>query len=104
MKKKKYFIGLPASASTIILVVTAFFKVDFIYILPAVIIIGALTVSDIKFPKPDIRINAIATVLIILSILLYNSFYGIAPLLLVSAILVYAIGGPIYIKFFSKRQ
>lgn len=104
MKKEKYFIGLPASASTIILLIISFFKVEFIYILPAVVIIGAATVSDIKFPKPGIRINAIATVLIILTLIMYNSFQRIAPLLLLSAILVYAIGGPIYTKFLAKRK
>ena len=104
MKKEKYFIGLPASASTIILLIISFFKVEFIYILPAVVIIGAATVSDIKFPKPGIRINAIATLLIILTLIMYNSFQRIAPLLLLSAILVYAIGGPIYTKFLAKRR
>jgi len=104
MKKEKYFIGLPASASTIILLIISFFKVEFIYILPAVVIIGAATVSDIKFPKPGIRINAIATVLIILTLIMYNSFQRIAPLLLLSAILIYAIGGPIYTKFLAKRK
>ena len=104
MKKKKYFIGLPASVSTIVLIIIAFFRVDFIFILPAVVIIGALTVSDIKFPKPGIKVNAIATILIVLSIIMYDSFYKIAPLLLVSAILVYAIGGPIYIKYLAKGQ
>lgn len=104
MKKEKYFIGLPASASTIILLIISFFKVEFIYILPSVVIIGAATVSDIKFPKPGIRINAIATVLIMLTLIMYNSFQRIAPLLLLSAILVYAIGGPIYTKFLAKRK
>lgn len=96
MKKKKYFIGLPASASTIILLSITFFKVEFIYILPIVIIIGAATVSDIKFPKSGIRINFIATLLIILTLIIYDSFQRIAPLILLVAILAYAIIGPIY--------
>ena len=102
MKKDKYFIGLPASVSTIILLIIALFEVEFIYILPAVIIIGATTVSDIKFPKPGIIINAIATILIILTLIMYNNYYGIFPLLLLAAILIYAIGGPIYSKFSVK--
>jgi len=101
MKKKDYFIGLPASASTLILLIISFLKVEFIYILPAVIIIGAATVSDIKFPKPGVIINSIAMFLIILTLIAYNSFQSIAPLSLLIAILLYAIVGPIYL-FKSK--
>ena len=67
MKEKKTYVGLPASASAIILLIFAYFEVDFIFILPAVIIIGAVMVSDIIFPKPNILINAAALILIILS-------------------------------------
>ena len=102
MKKDKYFVGLPASASTIILIIIAFFEVEFIYILPAVVIIGAATVSDIKFSKPGIKINAIATLLILLTLVLYDSYYSIAPLLLLTAIIIYAIVGPVYTKFLAK--
>ena len=102
MKKDKFFVGLPASASTIILLIIAWFRVEFIYILLAVVIIGAATVSNIRFPKSGIRINAIASILIILTLIMYNSYYGIVPLLLLSAILIYAIGGPIHLLI-SKR-
>jgi len=102
MKKDKIFVGIPAPAATIILIMLGYLKVDFIYILPAVIIIGALMASNIDFPKPDIKINAFATLLIIFTIILRKDFYGIAPILLLLGILVYAIGGPIYIRFFAK--
>jgi CDP-diacylglycerol--serine O-phosphatidyltransferase len=104
IKKDKYFIGLPASASTIILLIISWFEVEFIYILPAVVIIGAVMASDINFPKPGIKINAIASILIILTLIIYKGYYGIAPLLLLTAILVYSIGGPIYIKFLEKGR
>jgi len=102
MKENKSFIGLPASASTIILLIISYFKVEFILILPAVIIIGAVMASDIKFPKSGIRINTIAAILILLTLVMDKSHYGVAPLLLFIAIIVYAIGGPIYIKFLAK--
>ena len=104
MKKERYFIGLPASASTILLLILAYFEVEFVYILPAVIIIGAAMASDIKFPKPRIRINTIATILILLTLVMDKSYYGIAPLLLFIAIILYAIGGPIYIKILVKGK
>lgn len=98
MKKDHFFIGLPASASTLILLIIAYFRVDFIYILPAVIIIGAAMASDIKFPKPGVKINSVATVLILLTLVLDKSYFGVAPLLLISAILLYSIAGAIYLS------
>jgi len=104
MKEDKFFIGLPASVSTIILVIIAWFEVDFIFLLPAVIIIGAAMASDIIFIKPGIKINAIAAILIVLSLIFYSNYYKIAPMLLLSAILIYAIGSPIYSKFMKKNK
>lgn len=104
MKEDKFFLGLPASVSTIILLMISWFRVEFIYILPAVVIIGATMASDIKFPKPRIRINAIATFLILLTLIMYDNYYRVAPLLLLIAIVVYAIGGPIYTKFLVKNK
>ena len=104
MKTDKYFVGLPASASTIILLIIALFKFEFIYILPAVIIIGAITVSNIKFLKPGIRINAIAAILILLSIVMYDIYWNIAPILLWIAIIIYVTVGSIYLKFLIKYR
>ena len=103
MKEEKIFIGLPAPASTIILLIISWFKVDFIYILPAVVIIGATMIADINFPKPDLKMDLVAAVLIIFSIILYDSYYKIAPLLLLMAIILYAISEPIYAKFLEKK-
>ena len=104
MKEDNFFLGFPASVSTIILLMISWFRVEFIYILPAVIIFGAAMASDIKFPKPRIRINAIATFLILLTLIMYDNYYRVAPLLLLIAIVVYAIGGPIYTKFLVKNK
>ena len=98
MKKDRFFYGLPASASTLLLLIIAYFMVDFIFILPAVIIIGAFMVSDIKFPKPGVRINGVAAVLILLTLVFGKSFYGFAPLLLFFAILFYSVAGPIFLS------
>ena len=102
MKEKKVFIGLPTPASTIILLVIAWFRVEFIFILPAVVIIGGLMASNIKFPKPGIRMDLIAALLILLSIILYDNLYSIAPLLLLIAIIIYSAAGPIFNKFLKQ--
>jgi phosphatidylserine synthase len=104
MKNDNYFVGLPAPACATILLLLAFLKIDFIYIFPAVIIIGAAMASSIKFPKPRKRMDFIATVLILLTLFIGKSYYGIVPLLLLTSILVYVIGGPFYSKFLVKRQ
>lgn len=103
MKSDKFFVGLPASASTVILLILAYFEVDFIFILPAVVIIGAFMASDVLFPKPDVKINAFAAIFVLLTVVFSKDHYGFAPLLLFSGILVYAVGGPIYLKFFKKQ-
>lgn len=103
MKKDRVFVGLPASVSTLILLIVAYFTVEFIFILPAVIIIGAAMASNISFPKPDIRINSVATVLILLTLVFDKNYFGFAPLLLLFAILFYSIGGAIYISKKSNK-
>jgi archaetidylserine synthase len=104
LKNDKVFVGFPAPASTVLLLTLSYFKIDFIYILPAVIIIGAAMVSNIKFPKPGLKINFIAAILIILTVLIDKSYYGIAPILLLIAVVSYTIGGAIYIKFLVKNN
>lgn len=103
MKNKKFFLGLPASAGTIILLIIAYFEIKFIYILPVIILISLLMVSNIRFPKPRFKINAIAAILIILTLIIGKYFYGFAPILLLTAILIYLIIGPVYTKIFVKN-
>jgi CDP-diacylglycerol--serine O-phosphatidyltransferase len=102
MKKKEYFIGLPTPASTIILLNLAYLKLEFIYILPAVVIIGAAMVSNIKFPKPRVRMDLIATILIFLTLLFGKIYYAIFPLLLLFAMIIYSLIGPIFYKKFVE--
>lgn len=102
IKEEKIYIGLPASASAILLLILAYFEVWFIFILPVVVIIGAFMASNIVFPKPDLKINGVAFILIILTIIFGKTFFGISPLLLFIAILIYVIAGPIYLKILKK--
>jgi len=103
LKNDKFFVGFPAPASTVLLLVLAYFRIDFIYILPLVIIIGAAMISNIKFPKPRFKTNSFAAFLIILTLIIEKSYFGIAPILLFIAVLTYTVGGAIYIKFLVKK-
>jgi len=104
MKEKKYYIGLPASASAIILLTLSYLKVEFIYILPAVVIIGALMASNFVFPKTSKEMNVIATVLIFLTIIFGSSYYAFAPILLLIGVFTYTFGGCFYMNFIKKTQ
>ncbi len=104
MKEKKYYVGLPASASAIILLVLSYIRVEFIFILPAVIIIGALMASNIVFPKTDKKMNVIATILIFLIIIFGKNYYNFAPILLLVGIFCYTFGGCFYMNFIKKSQ
>jgi len=102
MKKNEFFIGLPTPASTIVLLNLAYLEIEFIYILPAVVIFGAAMASNIKFPKPRIRMDLIATILIFLTLILGKSYYAIFPFLLLSAMIIYILIGPIFYKKFVE--
>lgn len=97
MKDEKYFVGLPASASTIIILILAYFKVEFIPILLVILIVSFAMVSNVRFPKLGYRIDAVAAILILLTLIMGKSYYGVAPIFLLIAIIAYGLGGPIYL-------
>lgn len=104
IKEKNFFIGLPASAGTIFIIILSFFTVDFIYILPFIIIISIAMISPLQFPKIGAKIQAIAAILIILTLLTINIFsmiteyYYVPSIILFIAVTIYTIAGPIYIR------
>jgi len=97
MKDKKFFVGLPASISTIIIIILAFFEIEFLYILPVIIIISLAMISNVHFPKPGLKIDVIAAILIILTLIFGKDYYGIAPLLLITTLVTYTTLGPLYL-------
>ena len=64
MKEKYFFIGLPASAGTIILLVLVFLQVELLYIMPVILIVSFALVSNICFPKPRLIVDVLAAVLL----------------------------------------
>ena len=100
MKEKNIYIGLPASASAIILIILSYLKVDIILILPTVVIMGALMASDFVFPKMDKKMSVLAIILILLTILFGKTYYTLAPLLLLISVILYIFGGAVFMKFY----
>ena len=101
MKEKNIYIGLPASASAIILLVLSYLRLDMILILPIVVIIGALMASDFSFPKTDKKMNILAVILILLTILFGKEYYKFASILLLIAVFLYTFGGALYMKLYK---
>jgi len=97
MKDEKFFVGLPASASTIIIISLAFIGIPFLYLLPVVIVVSVAMICDIKFPKPGLLIDSVASVLIIFSAILGKSYDGAAPIALLFTLLIYVLAGPVYL-------
>ena len=98
IKEKTFFVGLPASASTIFILILSFLKIEFIYILPFIVIVSIVMISPIHFPKIGLKINAVAAVFILATLIFGSMYNNFAPLLLFSALAVYAILGPIYVR------
>jgi CDP-diacylglycerol--serine O-phosphatidyltransferase len=98
MKNETYFFGIPASASTIFLLVAAYFEIDFVYILLLIVILSLATISRIRFPKPGLRVNTMAFVMIVSTLIFGEAYYKLAPLLLLIALAIYVLIGPFYVK------
>ena len=97
IKEKTFFVGLPASASAIIILIITYFNIEVTYVLPVIVIISLMLISNVRFPKPTLKINAIAAVLIVLTIIMGKNFGGVAPILLLLSIIIYSLAGQIYL-------
>ena len=104
IKEKDFFIGLPASVSTIIIIILAFFRIEIIYILSIIIVISLAMVSNVRFPKPGYKLDIIAALLIILTLIFGTNFNGIAPIILILSLLLYTFFGPVYLSRKLKRK
>ncbi len=102
-KQKQFFLGLPTSASAIFLVSLSFLKPDILYILPVIIVFSLGMISSILFPKPGLKVNLVAAVFIIATIVLGGMYDNIASILLLAALFSYIIFGPLYL-FYKKRN
>ena len=98
IKEEKFFVGLPASASTIFILVLSFLQTELIYILPFIFLISIVMVSPLRFPKIGLKINAFAAVLILVTLIFGSIYHSFAPLMLFFALAVYAVLGPIYVR------
>jgi len=96
-REETFFIGLPASASTIIIIILTYFNIEFTYIFAVIFLMSLVMISNVRFPKPTIKINVIATIFIIFTIIIGKNFEGIVTKFLLLLIILYTLAGPIYL-------
>jgi len=104
LKEKHSFVGLPTSASAVFLVLASFLKLDVQYILLFIVILALAMISSVRFPKPALKMDLVAAVFIVATILLNSMFNNIAALLLLAALVCYIIIGPFYLHIKKRRK
>jgi phosphatidylserine synthase len=104
LKEKHSFIGLPTSASAVFLVLASFLRPDVWVILPFIVILALAMISSVRFPKPGLKMDLVAAVFIVATILLNSMFNNIAALLLLAALVCYISIGPFYLHIKKRRK
>ena len=104
LKEKHSFIGLPTSASAVFLVLASFLRPDVWVILPVIVILALAMISSIRFPKPALKMDLVAAVFIVATLLFDRMYNNIAPLLLLAALVSYIIIGPFYLHIKKKKS
>ncbi|HID25325.1 MAG TPA: hypothetical protein EYP23_02525 [Thermoplasmata archaeon] len=95
LKQNHRFIGLPTPSAGAIVVLMVLLYFEWYLMLPTMCILSLLMISNISFPKIDNKLAFVATVLIINVLILKDSYSSIAPLLLLVALFMYVVLGPL---------
>jgi CDP-diacylglycerol--serine O-phosphatidyltransferase len=105
MKKEYWFVGLPASTSALIIMILSLFTIPYGYICIVVVVLSLAMISSFRFPKSSLLIDGIAGVLIVITLIFGTRYHAVVPFLLLVALTVYVIGGPLYLlKKYPKRK
>jgi phosphatidylserine synthase len=88
----------------VFLVLASFLRPDVWVILPVIVILALAMISSIRFPKPALKMDLVAAVFIVATILLDSMYNNIAPLLLLAALVSYIIVGPFYLHIKKKKS
>jgi CDP-diacylglycerol--serine O-phosphatidyltransferase len=102
LKDPHFFLGLPTSVSALFLVAFSMVKPDLIVVMSVVVVLAIAMISPVRFPKPGLRLNITTAILILLVILLNGLYNNIITYVLLFALVLYVIVGPIYLRM-QKR-
>ncbi len=97
LKEKEVFVGLPASASTIIVISLGMLGTTWfppLVIVAVLVLLGLMKISSLLFPKLGNRSTVVASLVIITALALVILLRIAGPLLLLVMILVYILAGP----------
>jgi phosphatidylserine synthase len=104
LKKERVFLGLPASASSIIILILSYIMIEYLYLMIIIFIISLGLISNISFPKPNYVINLIAAILFIIVIIFGSQFNSLALIILLISVFIYIFISPIYLYYKTKNQ
>ena len=102
LKETISFLGLPASVSAIFILILTSMYLNLEFILLVIVILAASMIIPVRFPKPGIAMNTVATVLIIITIIFYTAYDNLAGTLLMCALFIYTFIGPLV--FYKKHE
>lgn len=101
LKNKKVFLGLPASAATMLVLSTTFLAPSFEIILLITLIAAVLMIVPFSFPKPTKMMNMITLAVVLLTVI-FGFFIPLMYLFLLISVIVYIIGGQFYLYTSSQ--
>ena len=102
LKNKSVFLGLPASAATMLLLSISFLTQTNNIILSVLFLSSLLMILPVGFPKPNKIMNAITTFIIVLTIV-FGLILPFIYFVLFISVLIYIFGGQIYLYFIRKQ-
>ncbi len=103
MKKDNCFVGLPASAASLIIVILSYMEFESMYILPIILLMAFLMVSNLNFPKVDKKMALLSAILILFVLIFDKQYNSIALSVFFVSIILYCILGPITIFYKNKK-
>jgi CDP-diacylglycerol--serine O-phosphatidyltransferase len=96
LKNKNAFLGLPASAATMLVISSTFITNTIEIILLITIIAAILMITPFSFPKPTKIMNMVTLLIVILTII-FGFYVHIMYIFLFISVIIYIIGGQIYL-------
>ena len=103
LKDSHFFLGLPTSVSALFLVTLSVIQPALVIVVLVVVLLALAMISPVRFPKPGLILNGVTAALILAVIILDGMLNKSAVYVLLVALLLYCIAGPLYLLI-QKRH
>lgn len=107
LKEKEVFVGLPASASTMIIISLAMLGVTWFppfVIIAVVVLLGLMEVSSLPYPRLGSSSTVVASLVVFIGLTLVILGYGAGPTLLLVMNCAYVVIGPLLVRNQGKKK